>query len=180
MLPRTLITLLLLLLFTMLTPATSAHAQDNSITRAIEHVEEFHASMLSELKGSLPSVQMIYFSKEAVERKKKATENLRTLDWVDRPGERRKKAVYTLLDDFITGEIETVIELKLSLDTAKKKRVAHVITGLERSRIKVLAKIAGRPDTEARKEERRRPVPIIDSSPHDKNPEIEGGGIWER
>jgi hypothetical protein len=136
--------------------------------------------MLSELKGSLPPVQMIYFRKEAVEKKKKATESLRALDWVDRPGERRKKAVYTLLDGFFTSEIETVIELKKGLGTAKKKRVALVITELERSRIKVLAKIAGTPDGEARKEERRRPVPIIDSSPHDKNPEIEGGGIWER
>lgn len=180
MLPRTLKMLLLLLLFTVLAPASLALAQDNSITRAIVHVEEFHASMLNELKGSAPPVQMIPFRKEAVEKKKMVTEALRALDWVDRPGERRKKAVYTLLDAHFTAEIESVIELKKGVSSTKKKRVADVITKLERSRVTVLAKIAQTPEGETRKEERRRPVPIIDSSPHDKNPEIEGGGIWER
>ncbi|MBE9529005.1 MAG: hypothetical protein IME99_07180, partial [Proteobacteria bacterium] len=69
---------------------------------------------------------------------------------------------------------------KEGLAPAKKKRVARVITELERSRIKALAKIAGTPEGDPRKDERRKPVPIIDSSPHDKGPGTEGGGIWER
>ncbi|MBE9529396.1 MAG: hypothetical protein IME99_09180, partial [Proteobacteria bacterium] len=139
MVPRTLITLLLLLLFTSLAPASSALAQDNSITRAIELVEEFHSTMLSELKGSAPPALMLPFRKNSIEKKKRATEDLRALGWVDRPGERRKRAVYTQVDSFFTKEIESVVELKEGLAPAKKKRVARVITELERSRIKALA-----------------------------------------
>ncbi len=167
-------------LFAALLPASLLFAQDNSIIRALELVEEFHADMHKELKGSAPPVLLLTLKKSSLEHRDKVTSELQSLSWVDRPGPRRHKAVYVLVDDFISTEIDSVSKMKKELHSKDRKKMELTIQRLERTHKEALKKIKGARLTEASKEKRRKPVPIIDSSPYENNPEGKGGGIWER
>ena len=174
------IKMVIVALIAALLPASILFAQDNSITRALELVEEFHTSLHKELKGSAPPVLLLTLKKSSLEHREKVTTELTALNWVDRPGMRRNKAVYALVDDYISTEIGSISKMKKELGSTDRARVEKVIERLHGLHKEAMKKIASMHSTEIYKDEKRKPVPIIDSSPHEKNPEGEGGGIWER
>ncbi len=170
--------LIFLALLFLPTVAMSAHS--NSITRAIELVKEFRVEADKNLKNLLPPELLKKYEENSLKKSKDAVSKLDSLNWTDRPGKRRLKVVNSVVDESITGLIDSVVELKKELTLKERSEIARVVRKLKRLREKIMAEIGEAAGEVASEDKRRKPVPIIDSSPHEKGPEAEGGGIWQR
>jgi hypothetical protein len=163
-------------LLLLLIPVHTAYAQSDSISKAVKVVTAFHAEAEVLVKGLPGAPAGPSFHKESLESKEKTLSEIKSLGWTVPPGESRFDSVYSLVKEYMNGEIGSVKGL------AKKGRadeVEQTLTRLRYFRNEQLAELDETLPYETYEREKRKPVPVIDTSPYEKEPG-RGKGIWDR
>jgi hypothetical protein len=170
------------LIILLLSTVSSAHAQDDSITSALNIVEEFHAEAKNQIKdlwknGGADAVSSL--RKLSLESKERTVSDLKSLKWIEKPGTRRYKKIYDLVDSYTGFEIDSVGRLAARVSGVDRKRVAQVVKNLTALKKMKLDKLGESLAIETYERKKPQPVPVIDPSPFEKEMN-KGEGIWYR
>lgn len=170
------------LIILLLCTVGSAHAQDDSITSALNIVEEFHAEAKDQLKGlrgNGAGDAVSSLRKLSLENKQRTVSDLKSLKWIEKPGERRFKKIYDLVDSYTGFEIDSVGRLAKEVRGVDQRRLAQVVKDLTALKKMKLDKLGESLAIETYEKKKPQPVPVIDPSPFEKKTNT-GEGIWYR
>jgi hypothetical protein len=168
----------LLILFVLLT-AAPARAQGDFIASALKIVNQFHAESKARLKDLEASKAVASFRKQSLKSKELTAKDIESLRWVEKPGSRRFKLVYNLVDSYTDLEIASVGRLAAKVSTDDRKsveRTARTLATLKKANLEELSESL---PLETYKRAEPKPVPIIDRAPFEKGA-TDGDGIWDR
>jgi len=165
------------LLFIFLT-ASPLYAQTDSVTTALDIVEDFYAVTEKQTGGLDGGEALQKFRKRALEEKEKTTGELRALKWSEKPGTRRFNQVHKIVDAYTGSQIEAVRGLKTDLP-AEETSIDEAVKKLTELKASGLKELSGTLETETYEKKGDKPVPIIDRSPFETEPDKDGG-IWYR
>lgn len=156
-----------------------ANAQDDFIASALKIIDRFHTESRLQLKDLKSSGAVASFRKKSLKNKESATKDIETLRWIEKPGTRRFKLVYSRIDSYTEMEIDSLGRLAAEVngdDRARVERTAKRLLALKKSGLERLGRSL---PLETYKRAEPQPVPIIDRAPFEKKP-TEGEGIWYR
>ena len=168
----------LLILFALLT-AAPARAQGDFIASALKIVNQFHAESKARLKDLDTSKAVASFRKESLKSKELAAKDIETLRWIEKPGPRRFKLVYNLVDSYTDLEIASVGRLAAEVGAGDRKSVERTAKTLRALKLVHLEELSESHPLETYKRAEPKPVPIIDRAPFEKGA-TDGEGIWHR
>lgn len=162
--------LLFTFLLVLLVPAY-ALAQGDSVSAAINIVEDFHKEATI-LMGGLDAADIA--PEAQLEKVKRELENIRR---TESPGKKRFDKVYEITDGYTEGIIQAVAGL--SEKRPGMKEAEQRLKDLKSGRMAALSETLR---FESPKKNIIKPVPSIDGSPHENSPSGPAGppGIWFR
>ena len=168
-------------LFTLLTllMAAPANAQDDFISSALKIIDRFHTETRLQLKDLKSSGAVASFHKKSLKSKESAAKDIETLRWIEKPGSRRFKLVYSRVESYTEMEIDSVARLAAEVsadDRAWVERTAKRLRALKKAGLERLGRSL---PLETYKRAEPQPVPVIDRAPFEKKP-TKDGGIWYR
>lgn len=165
------------ILFFILSPKT-AFAED-SVSTSLRIVKDFHAASMSMLAdfGKDEGLKADFTLKKA-----EAEARLEKLKVTEPPGKRRFDEVYSITEAFTESLLASLKDIKQDMAREDKAGFEDALKGLEGVREENLEELRVALKAESPEEEKREPVPVIDQSPYEKNPESPEGpsGIWFR
>ncbi len=167
-----------LILFVLLT-AAPAQAQSDFIASALKIVNQFHAESKVRLKDLGTSRAVVSFRKESLKSKELTTKDIETLRWMEKPGPRRFKLIYNLVDSYTDLEIASVGKLAAEVSAGDRLSVERAARTLRALKLVHLEKLGESHPLETYKRAEPQPVPIIDRAPFEKGA-TDGEGIWDR
>ncbi len=185
------------LIILLLCTVSPAYAKDDSISSALNIVEEFHAEARDQIKGLWGTGRatgsgkatgsggaggdgaVSSFNKLSLESKERTVSDLKSLKWIEKPSTRRFKKIYDLVDSYTGFEIDSVGRLAAKVRGVDQKRVQQVVKNLTALKKIKLNKLGESLDIETYEREKPQPVPVIDPSPFEKETN-KGEGIWYR
>lgn len=158
--------------------APSAFAETGSVPAALQAVEGFYAGITAETKDLGESAAVKDFRKRALEEKDRVHAQIRSIDWAETPGKKRFEKIYKFFDSYTVSQIASVkgLAMKLPGDKARIEEAIKRLTELKAGKIKELNEASKNEVTE---EKKIKPVPVIDRSPFEKEPDSDKG-IWYR
>ncbi len=168
-----------LLILSALLTASPALAQGDFIASALNIVNQFHAESEVRLKDLEPSRAVASFRKESLKSKELTAKDIETLRWIEKPGPRRFKLVYSLVDAYTDMEISSVARLAAEVGADDRKDVERTAKTLATLKKANLEKLSESLPLETYERVEPQPVPIIDRAPSDKGA-TNGEGIWDR
>ncbi len=167
------------LIILLLSTVGSAYAQDDSVTSALNIVEEFHTEARGQLKGLGSTGAASSLRKQSLESKERTVSRLKSLKWIEKPGTRRFNKIYDLVKSYADLEIDSVERLAQEVRGVDRRRVAQVVKNLTALRKIKLDKLGESLAVEVYERKKPQLVPVIDPSPLGKETN-KGEGIWYR
>lgn len=163
-----------LLILLLILSASTALAQSDSISEALKVVEEFH----SEAKGLTTGLADSSFHKDSLESKEKTISEIKSIRLTATPGRKRFERVFSLVEKYMDQEISAVrgLDRTGARKNTKVKKAADRLSNMKGKKLEELQKTLPYETYERKK---REPVPLIDTSPYEEEPEKEKG-IWYR
>ena len=170
---------LLSMLSLLLAAPGGASAQDDFIASALKVVKQFHAESRVRLKGLEASGAVASFRTESLKSRELTSKDIKTLRWIEKPGPRRFKLIYNLVDAYTDTEISSVARLAAEVSGAERLSVERTAKTLRALKKLKLEKLGESLPLETYKRTEPKPVPIVDRAPFEKGA-TEGEGIWHR
>jgi hypothetical protein len=156
-----------------------ANAQDDFIASALQVIDRFHTESRLQLKDLKSSGAVASFHKKSLKSKESAAKDIETLRWIEKPGPRRFKLVYSRVDSYTEMEIDSVGRLAAEVSADDRPRVERTAKRLRALKKTGLERLGKSLPLETYKRAEPQPVPIIDRAPFEKEP-TKGDGIWYR
>ncbi len=173
---RFFITVFILAGFIIIVHAPLAGAQGDAITVAIAVIEDFSEESYSVVKAI--DRETSYNNASSMDREKTLAE-LETLNWVHKPGARRFMRIYSIVSSYFEGEIARIksfISEARPQDGESLETIHRELDAIKNEKFRLLL-ASIKSETYERKP--KGPVPVIDSSPFEHEPD-DATGLWYR
>ena len=169
----------ILLLLLLLPLAVPAHAVTDSVTTAIEIVNDFYADAHS-LTHNVPQAQGDFASK-ALKDKEDTVNGLRSIGWAKKPSRGRYETVREIVQGYTSGVIKSVEALKTGLPKGPAEHIDEITRHLKDVQALKLETLGESLKIETFEKKGPKPVPLIDRerTPFENRPD-EAPGIWYR
>ena len=154
---------------------TYGSALADSVSTAIRVVDDFYKETSQLLKGLLLEKDLSTFQDHSIREKEKTIAEIKRIRWTEDPGKRRAQHIMRIVDLYTREQIESV----KGLVPEDEERLRDVINRLSAKREEVLSELTESFKYEVPRKKKIRPVPSIDISPFEDQPEG-GRGIWDR
>lgn len=168
-----------ILLFTFVFLPGVASAQTDSVSVGVQVIEEFYTQMTAMVRTVNGSSSMEQFHENSLEVTNETSDAVRGMRWVETPGKRRYERVYKKVDAYTDERIRALEELAPELSPENQDKMESIIERLRELKKEKLGKLEATLKAETYDGKEKKPVPIIDKSPKEKDEE-EGSGIWFR
>lgn len=159
--------------------AAVSYAQSDSVSTAQRIVSDFFDAANGLTRGYDIGPGPGELRRLLLENRDKAHSDLQTLNWTEEPGQRRFELVYRRVDSYMEDQMKPVKELYSRVPPEDKAAVEGILKRLTELRSAKLKELNDSLKAETFKQEKRKPVPVIDRSPYEKGPDSDKG-IWER
>ncbi|MEK6531737.1 MAG: hypothetical protein AABZ23_04500 [Deltaproteobacteria bacterium] len=173
---RFLITVSILTCSFVMAAVPRSFAQGDSITVAISVIEDFSTESYSVI-GAIDGKAA--YKAGLSENKEKTLAELKTLNWVFKPGLRRFMRIHSIVSSYFEGEI---LQIKSFISEARPDddqgiKAAHEkLNAIRNEKFRLLLASI---ESETYERKLNRPVPLIDSSPFEHEPD-DATGLWYR
>ena len=149
--------------------AAPVHAQSDSVSVGLEAVEDFYTEVTALVRGFGDERAAEEFNESSLDRTNAVAAEIRSMGWLEAPGRRRYNLVYDAFSEYADGQIESVRGLGAGLSPERKGPVDEAVERLTRLKKEKLARIAGTLEFETFRKKRPKPVPIMESTPLERN-----------
>lgn len=171
--------LLIIIATAMASTSQAAPEQADSVSVGLKVVEEFYTGTTKLMTPFEDAPEMAGFKEAAVDRTNDTAAELRTLRWVEAPGQRRYTRVRNIVAAYADSQIEAVKAFTSTLEPSRRSIAADIATELEELKTEKLTRLAATLRYETYEKKRPKPVPIMEPTPHEQKRE-EGEGIYFR
>ncbi|MFQ5353884.1 MAG: hypothetical protein ACE5DR_02955 [Thermodesulfobacteriota bacterium] len=168
----------LLTVAALLLMTSTAGAQMESVKTAMFLVDGFFDEAMYVTRDLPKDERLTRVVSEMRKRKDDTLAALKTVRWVDSPGQERYDKVYKIVSDYSDAQILSIEMLKEGHEKKDVNRMVRTLKSLKKKKLKTLE---GTHKYETYRAKNPLPVPIVDKSPFESGGKTgTGGEIWFR